>query len=388
MVKRLSAYSEKDKEELARETLAIRFVATCHNFCHERSRIALKKIDPYYHYDIINKHTVIVSSTSSALNHLINLNFVEHFVPLFPELKLDYSIQSSPFVDGNTVNKKAVCRSFSILLTNLPESQSDMFFSFLNNLSNDRSFSIDRAFYGVKDHFISIKFLGSDCNRDTEKAVLEQLSNRHEVLWIQQKHDVTPCNRWSRGICQTGQSSNSPIQSTSFNGTSEIVGIIDTGIDMKNCYFYDPDHSVPYNVVNNDHRKVVTYIVDTNYGDYFENSPAHGTHVAGTCAGVSQLDYGDLADYDGQFHSAKIAFYDAQRVDHSMSIPTNIYSNVLARLYSAGARVFSNSWVESGDHTYSAYAASIDEFMWDYPGLNMLFLGTGSSIFIYANILL
>ena len=43
----------------------------------------------------------------------------------------------------------------------------------------------------------------------------------------------------------------------SHTGEGFIIGISDTGIDMKHCHFYDETHSVPYDTVNLDHRKVI-----------------------------------------------------------------------------------------------------------------------------------
>jgi hypothetical protein len=38
------------------------------------------------------------------------------------------------------------------------------------------------------------------------------------------------------------------------------VGVADTGLDMRVCFLQDTSIPTPYNTVNNNHRKVVSYI--------------------------------------------------------------------------------------------------------------------------------
>ena len=156
-------------------------------------------------------------------------------------------------------------------------------------------------------------------------------------------------------------------------GEGEVIGISDTGIDMNNCYFYDADHSPPYNVYNPLHRKVVYY---NTYMDKEESFPeAHGTHVCGTAAGYSSLDYGDLRKYNGGAYDAKIAFFDidkgnAQNLNH----PDNINTELFQVLYSVGhARIFSNSWGSQNANNYDGNAENVDQFMWNNPDALVLF---------------
>ena len=56
---------------------------------------------------------------------------------------------------------------------------------------------------------------------------------------------------------------------------------------MMNKYFYDPDHSIPYNTVNTDCRKVISYMYVEGQGDRFDNADSyHGTHVSGSVGGT------------------------------------------------------------------------------------------------------
>lgn len=71
------------------------------------------------------------------------------------------------------------------------------------------------------------------------------------------------------------------------HGENIIIGVGDTGIDVKHTLFYDKDHPVAYREerLDPDHRKIALYIP---YADSVESSTAgHGTHVCGTIAGNS-----------------------------------------------------------------------------------------------------
>lgn len=69
------------------------------------------------------------------------------------------------------------------------------------------------------------------------------------------------------------------------HGENQVIGLTDTGIDIYNCYFYDPDHPVRYKNDQPDtlHRKIQLYLPYAN--DREDMADAHGTHVAGTLVG-------------------------------------------------------------------------------------------------------
>ena len=65
------------------------------------------------------------------------------------------------------------------------------------------------------------------------------------------------------------------------NGSGQIIGIGDTGVDYDNCFFRDPAYAAP----TSNHRKIVAYrtIGTARMGDSVNG---HGTHTSGRCVCV------------------------------------------------------------------------------------------------------
>ena len=68
------------------------------------------------------------------------------------------------------------------------------------------------------------------------------------------------------------------------NGRNVVVGVGDSGIDLKSTYFYDPDNPVKKAASGSgNHRKVKLYI--PLFGSDETYTDGHGTHVCGSIAG-------------------------------------------------------------------------------------------------------
>jgi subtilisin family serine protease len=175
-------------------------------------------------------------------------------------------------------------------------------------------------------------------------------------------------------------------------GQNEVVGVGDSGVDIDSCYFRETKTSAPkLKGCDMSRKKIVCYIEGpfAEFGDDGINvGGGHGTHVAGTIAGLhtralrSDADwnvaYEDLlksADYpNGIAPLARLAILDINGQDVRSVLPPNDLSSssfFISPYEDAGVRVHSNSWgCSRGDgrerqcNKYDAQTRSVDEFMW------------------------
>ncbi len=205
--------------------------------------------------------------------------------------------------------------------------------------------------------------------------LIADLAHFREIMRVEEMLDVHTTNRWSKPICQTNNEEMQPITvQKELNGEGEVVGILDTGIDMSSCYFNDPNVPTPYDTVNENHRKVVQYVT---FKDRTDDGGGHGSHVAGTVAGNSTKAYGDFVKYNGMAYNAKIAFFDigdtsAER-EGTIGVPGDLETLGFDKLLPGKGYIITNSWGSSGVNYYSSSCQQSDSFMWHNPEALLLF---------------
>eukprot|EP01033_Poteriospumella_lacustris_P003287 gene3288-2423_t len=339
----------------------------------------------------VSNHHAIVTASAEEINAFRKKlpTFVQDFSPFLPSMKVDgdlLDLDCSQEPASSAVTVRAV----------VPYISREEFDSFLETIARvinryNGVVTMD-SYYPEQASKIGVVLTINDC--DIVASLLPQLAAIREIFWIERQAPIIIHNRWAKGLMETGVTENTPMQwSGNFTGEGEVIGIVDTGLDMMNCYFYDPDEqdnfqyqrTVATLVTNPNHRKVIQYVSVGSSSDTIDNDGGHGTHVAGIAAGecYSDKNYGDYAKFNGMAPKAKIAFVDLNKgvsgsSSESISAPSSLGDQVFTPLYQAGARVMTNSWgnsvsADGGGASYSALSSEVDEFMYENPDSLIVF---------------
>mmetsp|Transcript_24134 Transcript_24134/g.40995 ORF Transcript_24134/g.40995 Transcript_24134/m.40995 type:complete len:1132 (-) Transcript_24134:1892-5287(-) len=177
--------------------------------------------------------------------------------------------------------------------------------------------------------------------------------------------NATDQNAWT----QTGDGLTTPYSDIGLDGTNQVLGMIDTGVDDYSCFFVDDsgspttrtaaaDYGTP--ITEPERRKVIQYVA------WADTLPAynydHGTWCAGSALGKCNFTGTVATEYDGLAHNAKLAVFDVDAQDNFLNVP-DLYNIALPPAYSAGAKVSTNSWGTPGMNTYTSKALDVDQYM-------------------------
>eukprot|EP01039_Chlorochromonas_danica_P002662 gene2662-2907_t len=360
----------------------VQLAPTCDHLCHEA--VAQEVGGQQGRYEILSENYAIVSSSRLSLETFSSQHpeMVRDYMVMLPEMKVHRDIRHFATDTANVACGKKQISGIRLAFHSLASEDAHRVIAFLRAFEHRhkgkvRLGQIDDPIPEGETLYFSLDV--DNCGLMAELAM--EIARRPEVVYIEHKKAMVTFNRWSKGLCDVGNTLYTPLNNNNFTGYGEVVGIADTGLDMFNCYLYDPDHNVSYSTstdktkisVNTAHRKVIQYVA---YADNKENAEGHGTHVSGSVAGLAYENYGDYQRFNGMSFNAKIAFFDIGKNNTSyrtVSTPDNINTHMLQVMYAAGARIFSNSWGSEGDNSYDTQAQQVDQFMFDYPDALVLF---------------
>ena len=209
-----------------------------------------------------------------------------------------------------------------------------------------------------------------------------------------------------------------PVHDHGIHGENQVIAVLDTGVDINNCYFAETDGSAPpintgtpnggyqWQNVNPARRKIIAY--DFLYScDQFPNAPGcdnpalatdydnqgHGTHAAATAAGdrlpAIVHDYADSIAPGAKLVVQDAGFIGGDNCSQRPGIgcPVNL-TPILDQAYKQGARIHSNSWGDrqgvpvpapSPTANYSQSAHDVDAFVYAHPDMLVVF-NTGNSL--------
>ncbi len=244
-------------------------------------------------------------------------------------------------------------------------------------------------------------------------SLLPAIASLAEVQYVDPVEPVQTLNYATDWVLQTNVSGSYRYWNANLNGTGQVIGIADTGLDYDNAQFRQRPSQIDtgdlYNVTDATRRKVVRYLdmgvlndqvtwpggggtwdpysmMDCAYdptGTYPANG--HGTAVASTAAGNAYGITGDLNN--GNALAAQIYFEDIGGLapgdtctnggESILYIPQD-YADLFGPAglgYNdpvAPVRIQSSSWGSSGG-AYDVQARMVDTFVWDHPDFLMLF---------------
>ena len=239
--------------------------------------------------------------------------------------------------------------------------------------------------------------LGLRVPRNRLAALIEELEQTRNLVWAEPQAPVRLLNHASVWRCQSGESEVTPIFDRGLRGEGQVIGIMDTGLDVDDCRFDDPVVGLPAVnqadgiEVNAEHRKILA--VDFHWDADWPPQPlswddqGHGTHVAGSAAGDA---LGNQAHdgVDGMAPAAKLVIQDGGAlVDDcadlpGLGCPLKPLGPVLQQAWAQGARIHTNSWGDEENFLpygrYTERTADVDRFMWNHKD-TLVFFAAGNS---------
>lgn len=186
--------------------------------------------------------------------------------------------------------------------------------------------------------------------------------------------DATPPTD-QNAFVQSGNSVDTPYSDMGINGTSYVVGYIDSGADDLSCFLIDdsgtsttrtPGYDYANPVTEPWRRKVIQYI---SWGD---GGPSigydHGTWCTGSTAGKCINAASSGNEYNGVAPGAKVTMFDVDvaETDNFVNVPS-LYDICLPPAYSAGARIHSDSWGTPGMTSQTSKSLDVDQFTYENP---------------------
>ncbi|KXZ46202.1 hypothetical protein GPECTOR_46g271 [Gonium pectorale] len=256
------------------------------------------------------------------------------------------------------------------------------------------------------------------CDKDLSAGVA-WLAAQPVVRWVAPRLRARLRNTFSTILVQAGdltlaqyrnpigppsqEASRRPYRAAGLDGSGEVVGLGDTGIDLDSCYFADPRvNATSYRTLltgyppryrPTDHRKIAQYymVPGAVLGDdpVAEQSDGHGTHTSGTVAGAMLSGSDPYGPYStdaatGAAPRAKLSMVDVNIPpapysfdDSTFNPPTPLETEYLPLHTAVGAAITSDSW-GTDINVYEEYAQSFDTFLWRNPDV-ISFVAAGNN---------
>jgi subtilisin family serine protease len=182
-----------------------------------------------------------------------------------------------------------------------------------------------------------------------------KLIEMEEVYTVCGSEEVELDNGVTSFTIQSGMPGCTPIWDCGLHGEGQIIGIIDSVVDVNHCFFKDAFD----NTIRPAHRKIVGFRSSTS-------APVrHGTFVSGIAMGDDVNQTGSHPNR-GIACSSRLTFANVFERDQGDS--TKSMLALLSMAMIDGAFIHSNSWhqrIDSGMPQYSSISFDVDKFTWE-----------------------
>jgi hypothetical protein len=252
--------------------------------------------------------------------------------------------------------------------------------------------------------------------RGKAAALSAELARLPAVFFVERVHHLGFFNDRSAGSVQSGTQGTSAMATSiwahGLRGEGQIVGLIDSGLDVDSCFFADAtagklpktntwSQASGYGKeVDASHRKVIAY--DFLYScDQWSNAQGcempstpgmwdnhgHGTHCSGSMVGNRPG-----ARNNGMAPEAKIVVQDGGKTMNTCSempglgCPVIDLYPIFEQAYVQGVRVHNNSYGDNevaqapNQSNYTARSQDVDRFMWDHKDMLIVFAAGNSGM--------
>ena len=180
------------------------------------------------------------------------------------------------------------------------------------------------------------------------KKELENIARIPEIRWIEEVGEINLDNGTTAGTIQSGTPGTTPIWNVGLHGENQIIGVLDSVVDIAHCFFRDNTNNTPRPA----HRKLVG--LRNTSGSGVGN---HGTFVAGIAVGDDFNNPSTHANR-GMAWAARITF------GNTDDLASTSLFNYLTDAANDGARIHTNSWHDEPVPQYSQRAVDVDSFVW------------------------
>jgi subtilisin family serine protease len=295
-------------------------------------------------FDYVPDYAFITRMTPDVAKAVAGLPFVRTITPYLPAYKID------PHFGGATGTISATVSLF-------PGVDSAAFIS------------------GARSRGLQARANGGFVTVTGDALAVRLLANEDGARWIEASPRTKLTNSHNRPVLGVDR----VWKDFGLYGEGQVIGFLDTGLDLGNP-----------KTVNQDFQGKVIAGMGLNQYDDWSDRVGHGTHVAGTLAGLGILSGSDpdLKKFDRSFAGvAPLASLVVQEVDVDPNTGRSVgldaqtdLGPILDFAYQKGARIHNNSWGDDDipDGTYSLHAAQVDRYIWEHPDLAVFFAAGNS----------